>query len=69
MRKELTDMHEFVNDLWKFIKKYPDVPSKAKDSWWMELTDDACEISERYKEYPVTAKMLCAWLDHLEGKD
>lgn len=69
MRQELTNMHAFVNDFWKLIKKYPDVPSKAKDSFWIQLTDDATELCENYKTYPVTAKIVCCWLDHLEGKD
>lgn len=58
-------VHDFINDLWKFIKKNYEV--KKDQEYWTEVINDANELMEQYNN-DFLGGLVLTCIDDLEHR-
>jgi hypothetical protein len=61
----LVEIHNFINDLWAYLKKYAHTPDTDPD-FWHNVIHDADVIWKKYGQDDMVGKMIvdaAAWIE------
>lgn len=66
----ITEIHNFISDLWKFLKKYLDAPETG--DFWHGVVHDSDAIWRKYNQDKMVGKMLIdatSWIEQNHRKE
>lgn len=67
MDDELRKIHDIINDVWRFMKKY--YPAKDADEYWSAMTDEANDIWLKHDKHVFCQKMIITCMKYLQGRN